>query len=76
MGMSTHISGVRDLDGQFAKMLKAKQACEAAGISYPAEVAAYFGNWINYKEETIRREMVKIDIDDAVEEGGHDSTNA
>ena len=32
MGMSTHVSGVRDLDGLFAKMAAIKKACEDAGI--------------------------------------------
>lgn len=65
MGMSSHIVGVRDLDGQFQKMIKVKLACEEADIAYPQEVVDYF----NYPEEPVhylRRAMEEVNIDEAV----------
>ncbi len=65
MGMSTSVVGVRDLDGQFAKMAAVKAACEEAGVEYPPAVEAYF----KYASENIvylRREMEEMSIKDAI----------
>lgn len=40
--MSTSICGVRDLDGEFAKMVEVKSACENAKLPYPKELNDYF----------------------------------
>ena len=61
MSMSTHIVGVRDLDGQFALMMKAKLACEAAGIAYPKQLSDYF-RFPAESEEYLRNEMESVDI--------------
>ncbi len=76
MGMSSGVVGLRDLDGQFAKMLKAKIACEEADIPYPTEVTTYFKNEPECDEDELRRKMAEIDIDEAVTTGGRDSTDA
>jgi hypothetical protein len=73
--MSTHINGVRDLDGQFAAMMAVKLACEAAGIGFPDEVKDYFGAEVEESEEYLRREMEAVDIEDAVREYSRVGTN-
>jgi len=65
MSMTTKITGVRDLDQDFAKMMQVKLSCEAAGISYPQEVKEYF-NDPNDSEDDLRREMETVSITDAV----------
>lgn len=62
MSMSTHITGVRDLDGKFAKMAAIKTACEAAGVQYPLELNEYFGNFPGESIEYLKREMEEIDL--------------
>lgn len=74
--MDSDVVGLRDLDGQFAKMLKVKIACDDAGIPYPKEVRAYFNDKAEYDEAPLRREMAKIDITAAVNKTSYDSTNA
>jgi|GEM_PF-3342727 len=73
MGMSSHVSGVRDLDGRFAKMMVAKLACEAASVDYPAEVREYF-KYPEESEDYLRREMESVDIDAAVTKGTDNAT--
>ena len=68
MGMSTHVSGVRDLDGRFARMMLAKLACEGAGIGYPKEIANYFGTDADQSEDFLRQEMETVDVGGAVSE--------
>lgn len=68
--MSTHICGVRDLDGQFTKMIQVKKACEAAGIGYPQEVCEYF-KYPQESEQCLRLEMEEMEIDfDSTSENG------
>lgn len=43
MGMSTRVIGIKPPDDQWRKMKAAYDACEAAGISPPGEVEAFFG---------------------------------
>lgn len=65
--MSTRVVGVRDLDGQFARMAAVKEACDTAGIGYPPELVKYF----NHPGENIgwlRQKMETVDISVAVEE--------
>jgi len=76
MGMSSGVVGLRDLDGQFAKMLKAKIACEEADIPYPKEVTEYFKNEPECDEDELRRKLAEIDIDEAVTEGSVNSTDS
>jgi hypothetical protein len=44
MSMSTHVLGFRPPDEKWRKMKAAWDACEAAGLSIPPEVAAFFGH--------------------------------
>ena len=74
MGMSTRVVGVRDLGGQFDKMMKAKLACDDAGIGYPKEVEDYF-EYPKESEECIRKGMQEIDIGDAVDQINRDGTS-
>lgn len=62
MSMSTHITGIRDLDGKFATMLAAKLTCERASVSYPQELRDYFGGEVGESEEYLRRKMETVDI--------------
>ena len=75
MGMSTHIVGLRDLDGKFKQMIDVKLACEKAGIDYPQGVSRYFdGNEsepVIYLEENLR----EVDISKAVSEYLGESKN-
>lgn len=82
MGMSTHIEGIRDLDGKFAQMLAIKKACDLAKTSYPAEVQEYFEAEMDEpeyaSEEECRRQMAEVGIDCAVREAedarGHEES--
>lgn len=65
MGISSRIVGVRDLDGQFQKMIKVKLACEEAGVPYPQQVRDYF-LCPEESEYCLRREMEEFNIDYAV----------
>ena len=78
MGMSTNVSGVRDLDGKFAKMIAAKLACEAAEVDYPEEVRKYFctpGASVGEDEDYLRREMESVNIKVAVTKCGREGTD-
>lgn len=61
MSISTHIKGVRDLDGEFLKMVKVKEACEEASIDYPEEVKKYF-KYPKERVEYLKKLMEEIDI--------------
>ncbi len=74
MGMSSSVIGVRDLDGQFKKMMAAKLACEAAEVGYPQEIQDYF-NDPDEDEDELRREMGEVNINEAVSEYGGDGTD-
>jgi hypothetical protein len=75
--MSTHVTGVRDLDGQFARMIAAKLACEAAGVGYPQELRDYFGCSVADDESYHREEMESVDISAAIEKSHpHDAADA
>ena len=62
MGMSTRIIGLRNMDGQFEKMLKMKLLCEKQKFSHPKEVSEYFGHLIDEEEIDIRAEMQIINL--------------
>jgi uncharacterized protein YeeX (DUF496 family) len=73
MGVSMHITGLRDLDGRFATMLEIKKICEKAKVSYPKEVLDYFGSeLIDYSEEYIKENMLNADIKSIVREYSDD----
>ena len=74
MSMSSHVLGVRDLDGRFAKMMQAKLACESAGVGYPQEVTDYF-KFPREGEEYRRKEMESVDISQAVTKFSRDGTD-
>lgn len=76
MGMSSHVFGVRDLDGEFAKMMKVKLACDAAGVDFPQKIYDYFRpDHPGEGEDMLRREMESIDIEVAVSEYTRDGTD-
>jgi len=62
MSMSTHIQGLRDIDGKLKKMLEVKKACEDAGILYPKELQDYFGGCAEEAREYLIDEMRDITI--------------
>lgn len=70
MGMSTHVVGIRNLDGKFKNMLAVKNACVQAGIDFPLEVIEYFeANGVSefdmhMEDEDLADEMVTIDINE------------
>lgn len=64
MGMSTHVVGIRDLGGQFQKMMQVKLMCEEANTSYPAEVEEYFGGYVEESEKFLLEEMETVEIED------------
>ncbi len=75
MGMSSSVMGLRDLDGQFEKMLKVKLACDEAGIEHPEEVYEYFQGQSELPEAGLRELLAEIDISDAVEELNEESVD-
>lgn len=72
MGMSSRVKGVRDLDGEFAKMMAVKVACDAVEIDYPEAVKAYF-KYPGESADYLRCEMESVDISAAVTESQHDA---
>ncbi len=70
MSMSTHVVGVRDLDGEFAKWAKIKEACDEAGSGYPQQMVEYFRRVSRMSPvealEDLRREAQEMNIDAAV----------
>ena len=68
MSASIHVVGLRDLDGQFAKMAAIKKMCEDSGVSYPKEVVEYFdvdddGSQPDEDISYYREQMEEIDLD-------------
>jgi hypothetical protein len=68
MGMDTFVVGIRDMDGKFAEMLELKKLCEKSKVSYPKEVAEYFGNLVDEDVRYIKDEMLRVDLDDIAKE--------
>ena len=66
MGMSTHVTAFRDLDGKFKEMMEIKKFCEAKRVSYPTEVSEYFGKYINDNEKDILESLSEVKIGKAV----------
>jgi hypothetical protein len=76
VSMSTSVVGIRDLDGQFAKMIALKEACEAAGVSYPDAVVKFFGpDQVNESVDWLREQMEEVNIDPAVARSSGDGSN-
>ena len=75
MGMSTSVMGVRDLDGNFSKMMKVKLTCEEANVDYPQEVKLYFGQYVAESESLLRREMEEMEIQPAIEKLNEEMTD-
>ncbi len=79
MSMSTWVKGIRDLDGQFAKMAAIKAACEEAKVDYPKQVKEYFnrvsGHDVGEHISLLRQEAEEVDISEAVEETSPGSYN-
>jgi len=63
MGMSTHIKGIRDMDGKFKEMLDIKKFCDGKKVSYPKEVCEYFDGMEEESEEVIIEEMFEVNIE-------------
>lgn len=73
MSMSTHVYGIRNLNGKFAAMMKIKLACDKVRIGYPKEVTDYF-KCPSESEEDNKREMERVDISIAVSKADEDMT--
>jgi len=71
MSMSSHIKGVRNLNGKFQKMMDIKLACEAAGSDYPKSVLEYF-EYPGESEQFLKDEMSEVGLGDAVREYSRD----
>jgi hypothetical protein len=56
--MSMHVTGFRNLDGKFEKMLAAKRACDEAGIAYPADLVTYFASCDEIHPETEENHII------------------
>ena len=63
MSMSTRVEAFRDMDGEFAKMLRAKTFCDEQHLSYPKEAQDYFGKYAGYNEAGLRDAFLLVDID-------------
>lgn len=44
MGMSTHVTGFKPADEKWHRMKAIADACDIAGVSWPPEVADFFGD--------------------------------
>ena len=64
--MSTYVVAVRDLDGQFKKMMEIKKYCDGMKVSYPKEVQDYFGTLINESDRSITEEMSTIRLEKGI----------
>jgi hypothetical protein len=73
MGMNLHVRGVRNLDGQFQKMMNIKLACDEADSDYPQTVIDYFSaRDVGDPERELRASMEEIDIRVAVTDASRD----
>lgn len=62
MSMSTHVIGLRDMDGEFSRMLAVKRVCEENNVSYPKEVQEYFHGEEYEGEEYLRFHFLRVDL--------------
>lgn len=62
MGMHTYAIGIRDLDGEFKRMMDMKQVCDSNAFSYPKELEAYFGDLIIESDEYICEQMMTVNL--------------
>lgn len=62
MGMSTYVQAFRDMDGEFKRMMEIKKFCDERDVSYPVEVAQYFGSSISESEKYITEEMLQVKL--------------
>jgi len=60
VSVSAYLIGVRNMDGTFDRMMVAKKFCDEQELSYPAEVAEYFGHLADESEAYIREQMAEI----------------
>ncbi len=68
MGMSTSVVAFRDMGGEFTRMVEVKLFCEAHHVSYPKEVQDYFGSNVIESVETLRDELLTVDLGGALTE--------
>jgi hypothetical protein len=79
MSMTSSVSGIRDLDAEFAKWAKIKEACDEAGCDYPPKMVEYFkriarcsgGESLDY----LRSQAECVSIKEAVTECSEDMVN-
>ncbi len=62
MGMSMHVTGIRDKDVIFKKMMEAKKFCDDRQLSYPKEVSDFFGKLIREKDSYIEEEFTHVSV--------------
>lgn len=60
MGMSSHVVGIKPPNDEYKKKLAAWKACDAAGVSVPQALIAFFG------PDGPREEGVEVNLEDYV----------
>lgn len=70
--MSTHVIGLRALDGKFSCMIEVKLSCEKAGIDYPKEVKDYFNGNEGESLEYLKENAIEVSIQEAVSDYSDD----
>ena len=65
--MSTSMIAVRNMDGEFKKMMNLKKICDENEVSYPEEVQDYFGDCASWDEKSIEKEMLELELIEGVE---------
>ncbi len=67
--VTASLIGIRDMSGEFSKMLSAKKFCDDKKLSYPKEVQEYFGELVDEDEDTICSEMQHLPLIEISGEG-------
>ncbi|MCP4393647.1 MAG: hypothetical protein GY804_05195 [Alphaproteobacteria bacterium] len=62
MSTSLTFTALRDMDGEFKKMMNIKLFCEENEVSYPEEVSDYFGGLVDQPADCIEDEMMAIKL--------------
>lgn len=75
MSMVTRVVGMTNVDDLFERMLRAKEALDAARVAYPQELIDYFGGRANMSAADLRQEATEINIAAAVTERSQQSVN-
>lgn len=60
MGMSTYVQAFRDMDGEFKRMIEAKEFCDERKLSYPIEVETYFKRCAGENRTYLEAEFLQV----------------